>query len=170
MKTLLCKCTLAMLALVISGCAGLAEMKPVERISAAEKTMALVNFVRPHVFAGDGIKYELWDGANFVATLKAGTMVQYVALPGEHVFMIDPTQERPWGYININVEAGKVYYIKPNSIPFGPLILGVASPFDSRIEEWNTLEPMAVDKSATKPVPQERIDEAGRNLTKYKRP
>jgi len=171
MKTFSYKCTLAMLALVISGCAGLAEMKPVERIGAAETTMALVNFARPRVFAGDGVKLEVWDGANFVGTLKAGTMVQYVALPGDHVFMIDPTQEQPWGYMNINLEAGKVYYIKPNLIPFVGLMLGVASSSDSRIEEWNTsLEPMAVDRSTTRPVPQERIDEAKRNLDKFKKP
>jgi len=148
-------------------------MKPVERISVPEKNMALINFVRPKVFFGDALDYEVCDGTKFIGTLKAGTMVQYVTPPGDHHLMINPTggSSGKWGYKQLSIETGRVYYVKPNLIPYAGMELGLAESSDNRIETWNTsLQPMAVDKSATASVPQERIDEANTNLSKFKTP
>jgi hypothetical protein len=158
------------LSLVISGCAGLAVMKPVERIaSVTDKNMALVNFVRPNILMGDGVDFEVWDGGSFVGTLKAGTMVQYFAPAGEHTFMVNPTQGGSWAYRNINIAGGGVYYLKPNSTVVMGLQLGMADSSDKRIEIWNSkLTPMAIDKSESKNIPKENIVQANENWQRLK--
>lgn len=155
----------AALALLFSGCSTLAVMHPVERVAGPKPESALVNFVRPSIFLGDGVNFEAWDGNTFVGTLKSGTMVQHDATPGEHVFMVNPTQGGTWALMKMTVEAGKTYYIKPNTAPFVGLNLGLAAPTDPRIATWNGgLTPMAIDKAKSNPVPQEKIDEASRNM------
>ena len=162
--------TLAALSIIISGCSNLAVMKQVERIgSSTDKNTALVNFVRPAIFLGDGVDFEVWDGSSFIGTLSAGTMLQYVAQPGEHPFMINPTRGGAWAYKNLAVTAGSVYYLKPNITVVAGLKIGVADSTDSRIEVWNrTLTPMAIDKSESKEVPKESIAQANENLSRFK--
>jgi hypothetical protein len=155
----------AALALGVSGCSTLAVMQPVERISTAKPDTALINFVRPSIFLGDGVNFEAWDGPNFVGTLQSGTMIQLYATPGEHVFMVNPTRGGTWAHKTMTVEAGQVYYIKPNTTMVSGLQLGLAESTDARIPTWNTtLTPMGVDKSQSTQVPQESIDEANQNL------
>ena len=154
---------------IMSGCSSLATMKTTEKVGAVGETKALVNIVRPRIFLGDGVNFEVWDGSQFIGTLKAGSMIQYVTLPGEHDFMIDPTQGGKWAYKNMKLEAGKTYYLKPNTAPFVGLILGVAESTDERIVQWNKeLTPLAIDKNKSKAVPQKNIEEAESNLNSFK--
>ncbi len=168
MKNFIFKCALVLLPIVLSGCSSLAVMKPAEKISNTNTEKALVNFVRPHIFIGDGVDFEVWDGSNFVGTLESGAMIQYVASPGKHCFMIDPTQGGAWAYMNIEVGANRVYYIKPNT-GFGFMNLGVADTSDERIPEWNKkLKAMTVDKLKTKPLPGKALEKAKKNEANYK--
>lgn len=147
--------------LCLGGCSSLAKMKTTQVIKNVDNKSSMVSIVRPHIFLGDGIDFEVWDGNKFIGTLKAGSMIQYVTTPGEHDFMIDPTQGGDWAHINLDLKAGETYYIKPNTIPFVGLRLGVALPDDVRIKKWNKqLTPLAIDKYQSKPVPQENIIEA----------
>ncbi|MDF1582236.1 MAG: membrane lipoprotein lipid attachment site-containing protein [Methyloprofundus sp.] len=148
--------------LFLSGCSGLAVMKSTERVSHVDSHQSLANFVRPHILFGDGLVFEVWDGSDLVGTLESGAMIQYVTLPGEHKFMIYPsTQEKQrWGYKKINLEAGEIYYLKPNTQPYTGLTIGVADSTDKRIVKWNnSLTPMTVDKNKSKSVPQKNIEE-----------
>ncbi|WP_077343208.1 hypothetical protein [Pseudocolwellia agarivorans] len=152
-----------------SGCSSLAKMKTVNKVDNVQSNQSMVSIVRPRIFLGDGVDFEVWDGNKFIGTLKAGSMIQYLTLPGEHDFMIDPTQGGKWAYTNLNLEAGKTYYIKPNTVPFVGLNLGVALPDDARISKWNEgLTPLAIDEVKSKPVPKKNIDEAQAYLKKYK--
>lgn len=154
---------------IMSGCSSLATMKTTEKVDVVDDKKALVNIVRPRIFLGDGVNMEVWDGSQFIGTLKAGSMIQYVTSPGEHNFMIDPTQGGKWAYKNMKLEAGKTYYLKPNTAPFVGLILGVAEPTDARVVEWNNgLTPLAIDKNKSKAVPQKNIEEAESNLNSFK--
>lgn len=153
----------------LGGCSSLAEMKVVNKIESVSSGESLVSFVRPHIFLGDGVDFEVWDGNKFIGTIEAGSMIQYVASPGEHNFMIDPTQGGAWAHKNIYLEPGKRYYLKPNTIPFVGFRLGVASPTDKRIDKWNKgLTPLAIDKIKSKAVPQKNIIEAEANLQQFK--
>lgn len=165
MKKLLLLSFMLCIALVATGCSSLAVMKPAVKVDEVPDGKGLVNIVRPSVFFGDGIKYEAWDGTTFIGTLEAGTMIQYVAEPGEHVFMVDPTNLPKWGRIILQVEPGETYYLKPNQIPFAGLILGIADADDERIPVWlESLTPVAIDQNKSKPVPQAYIDNAKREM------
>lgn len=153
----------------LGGCSSLAKMKTVNRIESVDSQKSLVSIVRPRIFLGDGVDFEVWDGNKFIGTLEAGSMIQYLTLPGSHDFMIDPTQGGVWAHKNLNLEAGKAYYLKPNTIPFVGLKLGIAEPSDIRIEKWNEgLTPLAIDEVKSKAVPQKNINEAEANLKKLK--
>jgi hypothetical protein len=105
-------------ALLFTGCSSLAKMQATTLIETPSNGTALISFVRPRIFMGDGVNFEVWDGTNFVGTFSAGTMVQHIVQPGEHIFMIDPTQGGKWAFIKLDVEANKTYFIKPNTVPF----------------------------------------------------
>ncbi len=168
MKRFFFKCALVLLPIILSGCSSLAVMKHAEKITGATSETALINFVRPHILMGDGVAFEVWDGSNFVGTLKSGAMIQYVANPGSHCFMIDPTSGGPWAHMNINVEASKVYYIKPNT-GFVTFVLGLADASDERIPSWNkSLTPITIDKSKTKDLPIEAVEKAKQNVENFK--
>lgn len=141
-------------ALGITGCAGLGKMKEVEFQTKAKPDTATVNIVRRAVFMGDGAKVEAWDGTQFIGTLGAGELLQYEATPGEHTFMV--YVQGSWGVAKGELKPGKTYYLKFNM----PISLGVANAKDPRISEWNTMTTVVIDQSATKPVPEKYIAKA----------
>lgn len=154
--------------IVMSGCSSLAEMKEVDRVVNVNSNSSMVNIVRPHIFLGDGVDFEVWDGSLFIGTLEAGSMIQYITTPGKHHFMIDPTQGGDWAHKSIELKKGEKYYIKPNTIPFVGLKIGVAESTDSRISKWDKgLTPLAIDKNKSKEVPQKNIDEAKKYLKSF---
>lgn len=72
----------------LSGCASV-QMQDASLIRAANEKNAIVNFVRPAVFLGDGKNIDIWDGDNFIGSLGAGKMIQHEVKPGKHVFIAD---------------------------------------------------------------------------------
>ncbi|MFH0781195.1 MAG: hypothetical protein V2B20_04460 [Pseudomonadota bacterium] len=74
-------------ALTFSGCAG-SKMQNSQRMSLEPQSKkAMVTFVRPAIFFSDGMDIQIWDKDNFVGSLSAGTYVQYLAEPGQHIFI-----------------------------------------------------------------------------------
>lgn len=144
-----------------AGCSSLGVMKKSQYVEKPAANMGLINIVRPNIFLGDGVKFEAWDGTTFIGTLKAGTMLQYNASAGTHCIMIDPTQGGTWATIKIDVKANTTYYVKPNTIPFVGLKLGIADKSDSRKAEWSKeLEPYSIDITKTKAVPEKIMSRA----------
>lgn len=145
--------------LPLAGCiGGLAKMERVEFVDEAVADKARVNIVRPRVFLGDGANNDIWDGDKFIGTLGAGKMIQYLATPGYHVFMI--YVQGQWGAARGELKPRKTYYLKANQ-GFGRIILGVAKSNDPRIERWNArLTPMVIDDSRLRDIPQKFVDKA----------
>ncbi|GAB1256768.1 hypothetical protein NBRC116494_12700 [Aurantivibrio plasticivorans] len=96
-----------LLAVSLFGCAS-AKMEAVLRTDVIEPGKALVNFIRPSVFIGDGVTFEMWDGDIFVGLLKPGTMIQHQVKPGKHTFMVD-LKNQPWSHVKANLQAGESY-------------------------------------------------------------
>ncbi len=93
---------------------------------------------------------DLWNGNHFIGVLLTGTMVQYEATPGEHLFMARSAEN--WSYASGVVAEGKRYYLKANFFPrflAQYVVLGIAERTDQRIEEWDKLKARA-------PVEEER--------------
>ncbi|MBV1928272.1 MAG: hypothetical protein KUG81_02015 [Gammaproteobacteria bacterium] len=146
---------------VITGCAGLGNMKEVAFEEEIESDMAMVNIVRRRVFLGDGAKVEVWDGDKFIGTLEAGKLLQYKTTPKTHTFMV--YVQGSWGVAKGDLKEGKTYYLKFNQ-GFGAVNLGVAKHDDPRIREWSTMTTVAVDNTLQKKVPQKYIDSARQTL------
>ena len=146
----------------LTGCAGLGNMKEVRFEKDVAPDMAMVNIVRRAVFMGDGAKVEAWDGEQFIGTLEAGKLLQYQVEPGVHTFMV--YVQGSWGVAKGELKAGKKYYLKFNMSGWGPISLGVASFDDPRIEEWNTMTTVAIDKSSQKEIPEKYLKKARATL------
>jgi hypothetical protein len=151
--------------IMLTGCAGLGNMKEVAFEDRVEPSVAMVNFVRRSVFQGDGAKVEVWDGDNFIGTLAAGRLLQYTAQPGDHTFMV--YVQGSWGVAAGDLRAGKSYYLKFNMPGFG-IGLGVAKADDPRIEEWNTMTTVTLDEAAPKEIPEKYILGAQKTLERVR--
>ena len=153
----------------MSGCSSLGVMKKTKYVEKPADKMGLINIVRPSIFLGDGVRFEAWDGNKFIGTLSSGTMLQYSASPGSHCIMVDPAQAGKWATIKVDVKANTTYFIKPNTIPFVGLNLGMAEEADARKAEWvKELTPFSIDTANTKPVPEKAISKAIENSAKCK--
>lgn len=92
--------------LVLTGCAS-TMMTKTGVITSPPQGKAIVTFVRPSMFGG-AIQFGIWDSDKFVGILSAKSLVQYAAVPGEHIFM---ARAENWSYLKANLEAGKEYYV-----------------------------------------------------------
>jgi hypothetical protein len=104
--------------LLTTGCSSVMQKSTI--VNHVDGNMSMVNFVRPHIFLGDGVDYDLWDGDKFIGVLGSGTIVQYKTSPGAHVFM---SKGRYWAYVKADLAGGKQYFIKLHVLPFGGLVL-----------------------------------------------
>ena len=66
---------------------------------------AVVTFMRPSSFGG-AIQFGIWDGENFVGILSAGSSIQYLAEPGEHLFL---GRAENWSYVSAKLVGVKNY-------------------------------------------------------------
>ena len=98
---------LVLTVLTLSGCASsmMHKVEPVGLESQPDK--ALVTFMRPSFFGG-AIQFGIWDSDNFIGVLSAGSSVQYLAEPGDHVFL---GRAENWSYVKAELEAGKQYFV-----------------------------------------------------------
>ena len=139
-------CLVVLCGVFAAGCASV-PMKQVKVITAPPPETVLVTFVRQSIFAGDGIKVDVWDGTHYIGSLAAGTLVQYRATPGAHLFL---GSAENWSYATGNLVAGKQYFIKANIFPgigVARVAWGVADASDERIPKWRKWKAMAPEAS-----------------------
>jgi hypothetical protein len=139
-------CLMTLYAMFAAGCASV-PMKQVKVITAPPPETVLVTFVRQSIFAGDGIKVDVWDGTHYIGPLAAGTLVQYRTTPGEHLFV---GAAENWSYATGSLVAGKQYFIKANMFPgigVARVAWGVAEATDQRIPKWRKWKAMAPDQA-----------------------
>ena len=131
---------------------------------------ALVNFVRPRIFFGDGQSFDLWDGEKFIGVISAGSMIQYRTQPGNHVFMLRPISgSEDWSYVKANLAGGKQYFVKVNVRFSGSGWFGVANAKeDDRTEIWLTkLQPMETVPEELDSYLLKRVGEAKEALRNF---
>ena len=155
--------SLAIGVFLLSGCASsiMVNVAPV----APDPTKALVTFVRPSKF-GFAIQFGIWDSEKFVGILSAGAAVQYLAEPGEHLFL---GRAENWSYVKANLEAGKSYYIIGAVFPgvmkariaFRP-ITKIDPTTPEEIQRWNR------NLRTTALMPEERAKYEGPRLAQVK--
>ncbi len=97
---------------LLSGCAS-QHMVQVRQMGPPDSQHAMVVFVRPSFFGG-AIQFGIWDGENLVGVLSAGSYIQYMTTPGEHLFL---ARAENWSYVKANLQAGKRYFIVANVFP-----------------------------------------------------
>lgn len=138
---------LASALLLMTGCAS-SVMTPAKPLAVESTGKALVTFVRPSYFGG-AIQFGLWDSGRFVGVLSAGSSVEYLAEPGEHLFLACAEN---WSYVKADLESGKKYYVGGRVFPgvwkarvaLDPVVKGDGTT-DAEIEKWaKDLTPMSV--------------------------
>jgi hypothetical protein len=141
-------------AALATGCASI-KMVDVSPTKVVPPGKALVTFVRQSVYMGDGIPVDLWDGEHYIGVLKAGTIVQYLATPGDHLFLANAEN---WSYASGSLVEGKRYYLKANVFPgvmTARIAFGVAERTDDRIDQWHQW-----DAKAAPEAPRAEFEEA----------
>lgn len=120
--------------MLVGGCAAI-PMNDTEAVAAVPPDKALVTFIRPVIMIGEAIPVYLWDGDHFIGVMGSGSMVQYEASPGEHLFL---GQSENWTYARGSLQAGKRYLIKTNMFPGFTMRAAFASmpASDSRLGDW----------------------------------
>ncbi|MBW1708063.1 MAG: hypothetical protein JRJ86_23390 [Deltaproteobacteria bacterium] len=133
--------------ILLSGCASSLMMK-VPPMDAPDTRHAVVTFMRPSFFGG-AIQFGIWDSENFVGILSAGSYVQYLAEPGEHLFL---ARAENWSYVKADLQGGKKYFILGKVFPgvwkarvaFDPITKDDGTT-QAQIDEWIAeLKPTAV--------------------------
>lgn len=153
-------------ALLATGCASV-KMIDTQATRAVPPGKALVTFVRQSVYMGDGIPVDLWDGKHYIGVLQPGSIVQYEATPGDHLFLANSEN---WSYAKGSLVEGKRYYVKANVFPgvmTARTALGVAERGDTRIEQWHTWRAKAAPEAARAAFEEKGspdVDEAIRNF------
>jgi hypothetical protein len=74
-----------------------------------EEGKGLVIFYRTKKFSGGAIKFSVKDNEKSYGQLKNGTIIKIQSAPGEHTFW---SQVISSDAITLNIEEGKVYYVK----------------------------------------------------------
>ena len=151
--------------LSLSGCASTAIMTRADVIHAPDSNHALVTFLRPARYGPE--QFGVWDGENFVGALSPGSFTQYLAEPGEHIFLAQA--RRNFGYIEANLKGGKKYYVmikklsggRTTGYGFNPITRNEAIS-QAKIETWMT------SLSPTKVISSQRDAYVKDNLPKIK--
>lgn len=165
MKRILASMVLA-LAAFLSGCVSI-PMQPTQLVKAPGEAKALVTFVRPAVFFGDGMPIDIWDGPNYVGSLGAGSLIQHPVDPGKRLFMANAEN---WSYAAADLQAGKHYIIKANLFPgviTGRVALGTVTQQDPRLSELMGLKPMVAPEKDRKEASDKKGGEARRAIANF---
>ena len=94
--------------LLSMSCAGpSAYMKPTETMLSPTKEKAPVRFMRPSGY-GSAAEFNIWDGENLIGNSVAKSQFDYLADPGEHLFVAVAENKV---FLEADLEAGKTYYI-----------------------------------------------------------
>lgn len=89
-------------------CAGRsAYMKPSGSLLRPSDNKAVVRFMRPSGM-GYAVNFQIWDGSRVIGNSVAKGQFDYLADPGEHLFVAVAENK---AFVEANLEAGKTYYI-----------------------------------------------------------
>ncbi|MBN2383111.1 hypothetical protein JXQ70_09540 [bacterium] len=156
--------------LLCSGCASF--MIAGEPLGAPSSAEAIVTFVAPHgVMMGGGGAVGLWDGENFIGQTYGGSIVQYKAAPGKHLFM---GKAENWSYVSADLKPGKNYYIRvqtyigvlQNRVALDPVQKGD----EAEIEEWmKDYRVMSLDKNAAKEYIDSMLPKVKEAVTEFEK-
>lgn len=151
---------------LLSGCASV-QMQDTALITAPKPNVAIVTFVRPSIFFGDGVAMDIWDGPHYIGSLGAGRLIQYETTPGKHLFLANAEN---WSYAVAELEAGRQYFIKGNVFPgigMGRVALGAATRNEPRIEEWLTYKPGVATEKDRKEMSEKKKAEVGAAIADF---
>ncbi len=151
----------------LTGCASV-KMHETSTMGAPSNNKAIVNFVRPAVFFGDGLAIDIWDSEKYIGSLGSGRLIQYETEPGKHLFIGNAEN---WSYASGDLVAGKQYYIKANIFPgflTGRTVLGVAKSNDERVTEWiRKLKPVVATDKDRKNIEMKKKEKIRKAVTDF---
>jgi len=165
------KFVFALLALLLfSGCAS-SIMQQSQPLVLDQSDKALVTFMRPSIFGGV-IQFGLWDKDQFIGVLSAGSQVQYLTEPGEHLFL---SRAENWSYVKADLAAGKQYFILGNIFPGVWKARVALSPLafpgkhtEAELEAWQQkLKPMQVIPEKFDEYTQPRVEQVRKAVADY---
>ena len=156
-------------ALLLSGCEVMMARAP--RIQTPDPASALVTFVRPPGYFGEGAQVGMWDNQHFIGILRSGELLQYRAAPGTHLIVADADEN--WSYARADLRAGKEYFIKANMFPGilgNRVALATVPKADDRIAGWLArLQPVAAnDNDTTRSYAARRLPDVNAAIAKFK--
>jgi hypothetical protein len=105
------KITIGWALLFILAGGGIAPALAVE-LPQAKPDKGLVIFYRMNLFTGKAIRFNINHTTGTLGQLLAGTMLYKYVPPGEQKFVVQSPSVDGQDSITINVEAGKIYYVK----------------------------------------------------------
>lgn len=161
---------LIIITLLLSSC-GSSLMMQTQRMTQIEDDYALVTFIRPSSFGG-GVTFGIWDRENLIGVLTAKSYIQYLAKPGENVFL---GRAENWSFVKANLEAGKHYYVLGKVFPgvwkariaFDPINKD-DEVTDEQIKEWmNGLDPIKVIPEKREGYVKPRLEQVRQALKEY---
>lgn len=159
----------AVLCISLLGACASTPMQTTSLINAPQTNTALVTFIRPAIFFGDGMSLDIWDGEHFLGALGSGKLIQYEATPGEHLFLANAEN---WSYASANLLPGKRYFIKATIFPgviSGRVALGAVPKTDERIDTWlSDLKPMSATQADKQTRESEKKDDVNTAIQDFK--
>lgn len=157
--------------LLILGCTGqtMIQSTPVKKL---DPEQALVTFFVKPSRPQYNFRWDIWDGHEFIGTLTDDTYIQYLAKPGQHMFMVNSSK---WNFLKATVSKNKKYYVllthkRVNNqwvVSFYPITKGVNIDKDN-IDKWiSRLQPITVDESKRDEYLKTRFAQAKMALTDF---
>jgi hypothetical protein len=156
--------------LLVTGCAP-SIMQKTSLMKTHDSGSAMVTFLRPS-FIGSAIQFGLWDSEKLVGTLSASSYVQYLAEPGQHLFL---ARAENWSYVKADLKAGKQYFIIARTmiglmkarVALDP-ILKVDTKQRDKIDGWlEKLSPTAMIPEKKKEYMAPRIDQIKKAMAAF---
>lgn len=172
MRNLIIKVSLILLIMsMLYGCVS-KIMIPTSPVTSTNNEKALVTFLmssswQNHIRrqSNPPEEFDIWDSEKFIGALSINTYFQYVADPGEHLFV---ARGGTWSFVKADLRSGKRYYVFLNAYPMffrrDGVILQPVKVGDKELMAnipWylNNLKPMSVIKEKYDDYVKERINE-----------
>jgi len=118
MRTFVKGVLLCLLFVVLPCGCGSKIMIPASQVGSVNQDKALVTFMMwqrvPNMGPTFKFEFDIWDGEKFIGALTTQKYFQYMADPGEHLFV---ARGGNWSFVKANLQAGKKYYVFLNIPP-----------------------------------------------------
>jgi hypothetical protein len=152
-------------------------MKPASPLNSVNNDKALVTFLMSTTMANPfptfQFEFNVWDGEKFIGALSRYTYFQYIADPGDHIFLARGGNS---SFLKANLQAGKKYYvfvnlrIKPfyQKVSFEPV-----TRYDQQLItelQWylNDMKPISLMEEQCNNYQKERIDAVKKEINIFK--